>query len=331
MGSPAARRDVIGPEADQMSGTVIMPMRMREGDDASCTNLFQVTQPTILGVAPSIQGLTDSAKGYEFSWAASSNPQAPWDELQLYGSGTEQDTIPVILDQNTAMWSLKQGGTLDSIILLDIEGQQVHFRVVGLLSNSVLQGKLLIAERNFQNLFPKLSGYRYFLISTGNQETQDKVISVLEDGWSPSGMDVTSSEEILKRLLGVQNTYISAFQALGALGLLLGTIGLVAVQLRSVLERRRELALMQAVGFSKVRIGNLLTLETAVLLGIGFLVGVGCAALALIPYVLEVGPQLSVMQPLFMLGVVFACGFLSAVLAIVLALKLPLLESLRTE
>jgi putative ABC transport system permease protein len=331
MGSPAARREAIGPKADELSGAIMMPFRMREGDDASCTNLFQAVQPTILGVSAGMQGLSASTKGFEFSWAASSRPQAPWDELWIYGNGTAENPFPVILDQNTAMWSLKQGSSLNSQIVLDIDESRVHFKVVGLLNNSILQGKLLIAERVFQNLFPKVSGYRYFLISTGNKIKQEEAINVLEDGWSASGMDVSSSEQQLNRLLGVQNTYISAFQALGALGLLLGTIGLVAVQLRSVLERRRELALMQAVGFSKQRIGKLLTLETILLLGIGFLVGVGCAALALIPYVVEVGPQLSIFQPLGMLGLVFMCGLVSAILAIVLALKIPLLASLRNE
>ena len=34
----------------------------------------------------------------------------------------------------------------------------------------------------------------------------------------------------------MQNTYLSTFQSLGGLGLLLGTIGLAALQLRNVLE-----------------------------------------------------------------------------------------------
>ncbi len=44
----------------------------------------------------------------------------------------------------------------------------------------------------------------------------------------------------------VQNTYLSAFQLLGTLGLLLGTIGLGISQLRGAMERRSELAAMRA-------------------------------------------------------------------------------------
>lgn len=332
LGSPAARKDLIGAEADKLRGTVIVPMRMREGDDASCNNLFQTSNPTILGVSESLQGLVESTQGYDFSWAAALQPNAPWDALQDYSSGTKEQPIPVILDQNTAMWSLKQGASLKSTIVLTIEGRETYFKVVGLLNNSVLQGKLIIAERSFQAIFPKISGYRFFLISTSAASgSTSEQIGILESGLSAAGLDVQHSEVLLEKLLGVQNTYISAFQSLGALGLMLGTIGLIAVQLRSVWERRRELALMQAVGFSKLRIGNLLTIETAVLLGLGLLIGIIAAAVSLVPFVLEVGPQLSLVQPIIMLIAVFACGFLSAVLAIRLALKLPLLASLRSE
>jgi putative ABC transport system permease protein len=142
---------------------------------------------------------------------------------------------------------------------------------------------------------------------------------------------VTSSRETLERLLGVQNTYISAFQSLGALGLLLGTFGLVAAQLRSVLERQSELALMQAVGFSKQRIAKMLTLETALLLGGGLLIGILTAALALVPYVIQTGPELSTLNPLLMLLVVLACGFIAALIAVRAAAKKSVLAGLRDE
>ena len=50
--------------------------------------------------------------------------------------------------------------------------------------------------------------------------------------------------ERLAEFHAVENTYLSTFQTLGGLGLLVGTVGLAAVLLRNVLERRRELALL---------------------------------------------------------------------------------------
>ena len=69
--------------------------------------------------------------------------------------------------------------------------------------------------------------------------------------------------------MSVQNTYISTFQTLGALGLLLGTFGLAAVQIRSVLERKKELGLMRAIGFQRNTLAKMVVLENAWLLIIG--------------------------------------------------------------
>ena len=88
-------------------------------------------------------------------------------------------------------------------------------------------------------------------------------------------MDVTSANRVLSTMLAVQNTYLRTFQSLGALGLLLGTIGLAVSQMRSVLERRQELAVMRAIGFSRSRLVSVVIGETATLL----LFGIGCGAI----------------------------------------------------
>ena len=71
----------------------------------------------------------------------------------------------------------------------------------------------------------------------------------------------------------VENTYLSTFQTLGGLGLLLGTLGLAAVLLRNVLERRRELALLGAVGYGRSRLFASSIAESALLLVCGLAVG----------------------------------------------------------
>ncbi len=332
IGSGSVRADMIGDDAQLLLDATIVPLRARLGEDASCNNLFQVAQPTILGVPQRLSELHDfSTDSLRFEWSAANNPENPWKALSPAASGELQNPIPVILDQNTAAWSLKQGASLGSIIQLEFDHQRLYFKTVGLLSNSVLQGKLLIHEDNFQHAFPQISGYSYFLIRSGSQQDPQVVARTLEEGWSDEGLDVTSSQEKLIRLLGVQNTYISAFQSLGALGLLLGTLGLIATQVRSVLERRSELALMQAVGFSQHRIAKMLTLETAILLGVGLLVGVVSAAIALIPYILEVGPQISLANPFLMLLLILAIGFVSAVIAVRTATRQSLVAALRSQ
>lgn len=332
IGSGSVRSEALGDEAKKLLNTTIVPMRARNGEDASCNNLFQVAQPTILGVSDRLRELHHFAPdSIEFSWAATAVESNPWAALATEATGGQVDPIPVILDQNTAAWSLKQGASRDSIIRIEIENRTIFFRTVGLLSNSVLQGKLLISQSNFENLFPEISGYSFFLIRSKKGADPQIVAETMEKGWSNEGLDIKYSSEILAAYLGVQNTYISAFQSLGALGLLLGTFGLIAVQIRSVLERQREFALMRALGFAPSRISRLLTIETAILLFGGLLTGILCSVISLIPFVLEVGPQLSVLYPALMLVSVLAAGFLAGWLAVRAATRLPVLSALRSQ
>ena len=93
---------------------------------------------------------------------------------------------------------------------------------------------------------------------------------MLEDRLSDQGFDVTDSQPILAGLMALQNTYLRTFQSLGALGLLLGTFGLAAVQMRSVLERRGEMGLLRAAGFRRRRLSLLVLLENIMLLLAGW-------------------------------------------------------------
>ena len=71
-------------------------------------------------------------------------------------------------------------------------------------------------------------------------------------------------------------------QALGGLGLLLGSVGLGMLLLRNTLERRAELALTRALGFSKGRVRWFVFSEYSFLLALGL----GCGGLAALVVVL---------------------------------------------
>ncbi len=80
-------------------------------------------------------------------------------------TGTEEDPIPVMIDQNTAMWSLQMTKGIGEKKAFEYrDGESITFEVVGLLSNSMLQGKLLIGENNFERVFPEVNGYRFFSV-----------------------------------------------------------------------------------------------------------------------------------------------------------------------
>ncbi len=328
LNTEAGQVQLLGRENRLPPETRVFAFRLKPGQDASCNNLYQSTQPRVLGVSDAFIDYFNS-NPTPFAWGAveaTGDPEKanPWQMLQR---PTDDGAIPVIIDQNTANYSLKIFATGGDYEVKYDSGETVKFRVVGFLCNTILQGSLVISEKNFVHAFPNLGGYRYFLISapTGADGVSQKLESRLGD----EGFDARSATDVLANFMQVQNTYLSTFQSLGALGLLLGTFGLAVVQVRNVVERKQELGLMRAVGFSSRKLSQLVLLENASLLMFGLGAGIVSAIFATLPHYF-VGSASVPWLPLFvMLALIGVVGILSGRLAARMIGRLPFLESLR--
>lgn len=331
LNDPVVQSELLGQDRDSILGTQIVSMRLKSGQDASCNNLYQAEQPQVLAVPPAMADATDRVP---FDWAKVNSDDlleadaSPWTLLESAATGTADDPIPLVLDQNTAMWSLQMtGGIGQERSFSWTPDNPIYFRVVGLLSNSVLQGSLLIGEKNFERVFPEVNGYQFFMIAT---EQPTRVEEVLENRLGDVGMDVTQSAVVLSRLMAVQNTYLKTFQSLGALGLLLGTFGLAIAQLRSALERQSELAVLRAIGFSKSRLAKTSMIEAASLLAIGIGCGLACALIAIAPQAIagQVLPPIS--APILAISFITVVGLMAGLVTVVRVVQMPLIGSLRS-
>jgi len=332
---PKEQRQTLGEKASGLVDAKIISVRVRGGDDASCNNLFQASEPRVMGIGAAIKEIDRGADGKsELAWFGTDIKQSPWERIEASAMGTTESPLPVILDQNTALWALHLGGYVGERFSYQFGDKTVYFQTVGVLQNTIFQGSLWIGEANFQKIFPDIGGYREFLVKPPEGASKDQVAQIrtaLESGWSDEGLSCASADGILSRLLAVQNTYLSAFQLLGGLGLLLGTLGLGVSQLRSALERRSELAAMRAMGFPKGRLVWALFLENGWQLLRGLGIGMVCALAASAPVLLRGNSVVSLGGPLTMLVWVILLGLVFCVLAAVLAMRQPLLGSLRSD
>jgi ABC-type antimicrobial peptide transport system permease subunit len=157
------------------------------------------------------------------------------------------------------------------------------------------------------------------------------VTEALESRLSDYGFDVEEAAARLAAFHRVENTYITTFQTLGLLGLLLGTLGLATVLLRNALEQRRELALLRAVGFADGHIRRMVLAENALLLALGLGTGIAAALVAVLPALLERGGGAPLGTVFALVLAVSVTGILVSWLAVAVIARLPLVGSLRSE
>jgi len=298
--------------------------RVRPGDDASCLNLYEPRDPRILGAGEAF--IQDGRFSFQESTAQTKEERDnPW---LLLNRELPDGAIPVIADANSMTYVLhrKLG---DEILVSQTNGDPVRLRFVAALADSIFQSELLISEANFLRLFPDQGGYSLFLLDVA-PEASSVAAGVLEEQLSEFGFDVLSTAERLASFHRVENTYLLTFQTLGGLGLVLGTLGLATVLLRNVLERRRELALLRAIGYNSGHFALMVITENAFLMFCGLVMGALSALVAIGPAFFSRGGHFPALS-LGLLVVVLVIGLMASVAATVAALRTPLLPSLRSE
>ena len=334
-----------------LASCTIARLRSNAGDDASCTNLYAPGQPTVLGLGPAFV----SRGGFRFVDHAAIAPDSvnpppnasanaspnPWTLLDrtLPTQASDTPPIPAILDQATAQWALKLGGVGSNFTVADDDGKKVDLQIVGLLEPGILQGYVLVSEKNFERIFPRRSGYAMALIdgatamaSSGAdvQSQTRRLTQAIAAAWADAGVSVEPTLERLRSLSAVQNTFLAGFQALGTLGLLLGTVGVAAVQAQSVLERTAAIGLMHAIGFTLLRIRSIVVLETLLMVGLGLAVGTLSGCLALLPSLAAGGARVPLAWILGTSGLTLATSLVAGFVATGQIASLKPSESLRS-
>jgi putative ABC transport system permease protein len=262
--TPAGRKLLGIPEDPLFTNTRFTPLLVQPGDDISCLNMTRPTSATLVGVPSEVLSRLAIA-------------QASYT--------TPKDAIPAAVDQQTAQYILHAG--LGQPVPQTATGQPIIIQT--LLTDSIFQSYALIPESDFRRSFPNVTRSSLILVDcppTDVPALQRLLRTHLDD----FGVIVETPAQRLAAYHAVADSYITAFQLLGGLALLVGTLGLVVVLARNVIQRRAELALLQALGFARSRITLLLVLEHGLLLIVGLALGTLTALLATAPQIRQVHP-----------------------------------------
>jgi ABC-type antimicrobial peptide transport system permease subunit len=279
----------------------MVQFRRATGDDASCLNLNKIVNPQVLGVNP------DQLEG-RFSFVTKTgylDEQDPWSSLDRELPG---GVIPAIADETVIKWGLglKVGDTLH---FTNSNGGSMDLLLIGGLAPSIFQGNVLISNERFLEQFPESSGTHIFMVGGSMADTTlirtELMRSMRDLGWD---MELTATR--LARFNSVTNTYLSIFMVMGALGLLVGTFGLVVVLSRSIMERKQEIALLKAVGYGKGEIRRMVTREYLLLLMAGIVTGFVAAIVATLPSIVSAHTGTSFISIAIWLGVLIVNGWI---------------------
>jgi putative ABC transport system permease protein len=288
--------------------------------DALGTNLLTVTPgQTFLGaneVLPAtsvpmidhMQQVDSAVAVYEVSSAnVYRSPLVPQSETGGIGVDAAADNLPAVLGT-----SMASGHFLDAIgnrypeVVLGAQAANVlqirhagghvlvylgntWFSVVGILEPVLLDSSLdsdvfislPVAGRLFKTQ-PNPS--EIYVRANVNSVTQvSGLLAATTDPQQPDGVQVSRPSDALQARAAAKGQFTTLLLGLGAVALLVGTIGIANIMVISVLERRGEIGLRRALGATKRHIWAQFLAESAVLAVIGGIGGllIGATATAL--------------------------------------------------
>ena len=264
----------LGDQRNQLGD--ILPFRVGTGDDASCFNLNSVARPRLLA--------TDTAaleqRGSFTIKTTAAGIEKSWKSLR------EGEALRAFIDETTLLWVLKKKPG-DRIDYTDEQGNTFPVEIAGTLDGTVFQGSFIVDEPRFLERYPSTGGYQLFLGDTPGDLTATR--GILQKSLTDLGATVTSTSDRLAAFHSVENTYISIFNVLGGLGVILGAAGLGLVTARNLAERRNEFTQLHQLGISRKIIRSLVFRETRqfILWAVG--IGLVAAIVSILPALPKTG------------------------------------------
>ncbi len=305
------KENLLASNENDLDSVKFIQIQDLEGDDASCLNLNQVQRPRILGISAYE---FDKRNAFSFtSLQKDVDEQHPWLGLDLK---LGKNIYPAFADQTVIKYGFKK--TIGDTLTYNNEtGDTIKFVIIGGLNNSIFQGNLLISNKKFSSNFPSSAGSKIILVDAPKQ-SQVVVEEIIRNSFIDYGVEIATASNRLAEFNSVENTYLNVFMGLGSLGVIIGTFGMGLILYRNMLERRHEMGLLMAIGFTKKEIVRLIVIENVFLLLAGILCGLLSAIIGIFP---------SIISPAFNIDGSFLTAIISSIFIIGLIWIIVLVKS----
>jgi putative ABC transport system permease protein len=208
------------------------------------------------------------------------------------------------------------------------------FTIVGVLDETYLQG-IFMNKSVMEQLFPNVKGDTLFLIKVAKGTKPLDVTYDLKRGYKAFGMDANVVRDEVEQMNNQTQMMVELLMIFLGLGLIIGIASLGAITLRSIMERRRDIGMMRAMGFQQNQILSFLLIEVLFSISLAGLIGLGTGvALSYAIYlsftqISKVPFTIPIVQLATVLAVVYVAAIICTIVPARNASKIPPAEAVR--
>ncbi|MBW3582848.1 MAG: FtsX-like permease family protein [Euryarchaeota archaeon] len=211
---------------------------------------------------------------------------------------------------------------------------QSDYRIAGIMEQTLFGG-VWMDKAEMERLFADNEGFYLFDLEPGADS--EAAAKRIERAFRFIGMDAHSAEVEAREFDQQSERVFQLFQAYLAIGLVVGVASIGIVTSRAVLERRREIGMLKAIGWTRRLVATVFLVEVLVMLFAAMVIGVSLGILvAYLIYVAQVAaiPGVSWGVPwwdiLEMLGVALVATIAATIVPLARAGRMSPAEALRT-
>ncbi|HKZ48685.1 MAG TPA: FtsX-like permease family protein [Thermoplasmata archaeon] len=204
----------------------------------------------------------------------------------------------------------------------------LNLTAVGVTQSFFIQG-IIVSRSALLSAFPgdpRAVNSTFFLFKSRDTADLHDLTHDLERELRPIGMNAVNLRESVELIQAAFNTIFLLFQSFLGLGLVVGIAGLAIVTARNVVERKREIGVLRALGFRRSLVLKSQLIEVLLVVSLGVVIGlvVGIAFAAQLFSSSEIaGVELTI--PWNRLGLIFLITYA----AVLLASVIPVLRAAR--
>ncbi|MCH6556145.1 MAG: ABC transporter permease, partial [Chloroflexi bacterium] len=208
--------------------------------------------------------------------------------------------------------------------------------IISLASSSTFVG-VLIPASTFADVFGEAGSSQYYV---GLESPGDAVgvANEIESALTTSGAQASSIKETLADEQAFFRNFFRLMQAFMGLGLFVGIAAVGVIAFRSVVERRQQIGMLRAIGYTRGTVALSFILESTFVAALGVLSGVGLAIW--LSYFLITSDEFPTSDsayaiPWFQIALISAFAFFASLLMTIVpsrqAASVPIAEALRYE